>query len=171
MGAGNVIGNNTLRPKVRDLGNAPAAVFPGQLDARRTGHGRHRGGHDGIGPGVLIAHGRQLSGKLQHIENAGEAVAAVALAADEHIVDPVHHVLPIRGIVLDEVLIGVVHGAGGEDGHLVAQAHKVLGKIVLPGQRVILGRHRIMVDEPNSHKATFYSFITTAKVWKISLMS
>ena len=95
----------------------------------------------------------------------------IALAADEHIVDPVHHVLPVGGIVLDEVLIGVVHGAGGENGHFVAQAHEVLGEIILPGQGVILGRHRIMVDEPNSHKTTLYSFITTANVWKISLMS
>ena len=37
--------------------------------------------------------------------------------------------------------------------------------------KLILGRHRIMVDKPNSHKAPLYSFITTAKVWKISLMS
>lgn len=95
----------------------------------------------------------------------------IALAADEHIVDPVHHILPVRGVVLDEVFIGVMHRAGGKDGHLMAQAHKILRKIILPGQRIILGRHRIMVDKPNSHKAPLYSFITTAKVWKISLMS
>ena len=58
MGSGDAIGNDALRPEVGNLRDAPTAVFPGQLDARRAGHGGHGGGHNSIGPEVFVTHTR-----------------------------------------------------------------------------------------------------------------
>ena len=65
--------------------------------------------------------------------------------------DAVHRFLPIRSAVGDEVLIGVMNGAGREDRHRMAHFHQVFGKVCLPGQGIILRRNRIMVDQPDIH--------------------